>query len=435
MTAPGAAALLAALTLGTFLAGRARAWDWLPPGADVWSQTGAAAIRGVTVGPIESSEEPGHGYGTPYSARLLDYLAGMGINWISITPFGRIWNLSDTHIQMDFEAPYEDNRVAVRTMVRQAHARGIRVLVIPHLWVDTGGWRGEIDPGSPARWVAYQSAYHDFVLAWARDAAAAGADAFSIGVECKSWSGRFGAFWSSFIADVRSVFPGLLTYSANWDEVSGVIFWDQLDLIGINGFYPLAHHDHATFDEYLAGARAARDRVEVVAEVLQMPVVFVEVGYTTRTDAAVQPWLWPDDMKHVHVDEHEQARALAAMFDAFLPEPWFTGFFVWRYYANLDDVSQEAIWGFSPHAKEAEPMLADVFAARWAADPSPWPSERPPDALLSRLSPYPFTGLFRVPGTSAPGAAPLALLEDPRWPDARVSEGHEEPNGSDGAAP
>ena len=33
------------------------------------------------------------------------------------------------------------------------------------------------------------------------------------------------------------------------------------------------------------------------------------------------------------------------------------GFFVWRYYANLDDVSQEAAWGFSPHAKLAERVL------------------------------------------------------------------------------
>ena len=50
-------------------------------------------------------------------------------------------------------------------------------------------------------------------------------------------------------------------------------------------------------------------------------------------------------------DEHEQARALSALFEAFLPEPWFAGFFVWRYYADLDDVSQEHIWGFSPHGK------------------------------------------------------------------------------------
>src|SRR5436190_13598518 len=68
------------------------------------------AIRGVTVGPIESSQQAGRGYGTPYSAELLDALVDLGANAISITPFGRIWSLHSTSIVMDFEAPYAANR-------------------------------------------------------------------------------------------------------------------------------------------------------------------------------------------------------------------------------------------------------------------------------------------------------------------------------------
>lgn len=363
-------ALLALVVLATPAPGAA--WHRLPPGQDGWSAAGFDGVRGVTVGPIESSLFPDRGYGTESSAALLDFLARRGVNWISITPFGRLWDLSSTDIRMDFEAPYEENRLAVRRMIEQAHARGIRVLVIPHLWVETGGWRGEIDPGSPEGWAAYQRSYRAFVTAWARDAAMAGADAFSIGVECKSWSGRFGGYWRSLITEVRGIFDGLLTYSANWDEAEDVLFWDQLDLIGINAFYPLADHPNATFDEYVRGATSAREGVAELAGVLEMPVLFVEVGYTTREDAAVQPWLWPDDMTDVVIDEREQARALLASFRAFLPQRWFTGFFVWRYYADLDDVSQEAIWGFSPHGKRAEPLLERVFAAPWGVDRGPY---------------------------------------------------------------
>jgi hypothetical protein len=189
----------------------AGAYHRLPPGTDAWRDAGHEGIRGVTIGPIESSMFPGRGYGTESSAALLDYLARRGVNWVSITPFGRVFDLSDTRIRMDFEAPYPDNRQAIRDMVAQAHARGMRVLLIPHLWVDTGGWRGEMDPGSPEAWAEYRESYRRFVLAWARDAALAGADALSIGVECKSWSGRFGAYWTSLIADVRAVFDGYLT--------------------------------------------------------------------------------------------------------------------------------------------------------------------------------------------------------------------------------
>jgi hypothetical protein len=352
-------------------------------------------MRGVTIGPIESSQQAGRGYGTPYSAAVLDELKAMGTTWVSVTPFGRVWDLSATRILMDFELPYEENRRAVREVIRQAHARGIRVLVIPHLWVETGGWRGEMDPGSDEAWSQYQQSYREFVTAWAVDAQVAGAEAFSIGVECKSWSGRFGAYWRDLIGELRSRYSGLLTYSANWDEAENVLFWDQLDLIGINAFYPLADHGDATYQEYVEGATRNMQDVDALSSVLDMPVIFVEVGYTTRKDAAVKPWLWPDGMTDVQIDEQEQARALSAVFEAFLPQKWFGGFFLWRYYANIDDVSQEAIWGFSPHAKMAEEVLVEAFAAPWAVDLSPWPWERP--TRTQSLAPYPYAGLFPVP--------------------------------------
>ncbi len=332
------------------------------------------AIRGITVGPIESSQQPGRGYGTPYSAELLDHVVALGANAISITPFGRLWSLRSTEIMLDFEAPYADNRRAVRSMIAQAKARGLSVLVIPHLWIETDGWRGEVDPGTDEGWRRYQASYRQFVLAWASDAQAAGADAFSIGVECKSWSGRFGPYWAQLIRDVRAVFHGKLTYSANWDEAENVLFWDQLDYVGVNAFYPLADHDDAGYDRYVEGAQAALAKVGALGAAVHKPVLFVEMGYTTRRNAAVQPWLWPDGMRDVAIDEWEQARALSALIGAAAPNPWLVGFYVWRYYANLDDVSQEARWGFSPHAKLAEQLLSNVFATPWGADPqrSPW---------------------------------------------------------------
>ncbi|MGF1465814.1 MAG: hypothetical protein ACFCGT_06745 [Sandaracinaceae bacterium] len=332
----------------------------------------------MTVGPIESSLYPGRGYGTPSSEALLAHLARQGVTWVSVTPFGRVWSLGSTEVRPDFEAPYADNRAAVRRMVAQAHRRGLKVLVIPHLWVETGGWRGDMDPGSPGRWARFRASYRSFVLRWAEDAAAAGADAFSIGVELQSFSDREPAYWAGLISAVRSRFDGLVTYSANWDEAEDVVFWEDLDLIGINAFFPLADHDGASTDAYLAGAARARDRIGAIARARRRPVLFVEIGYTTRRDAAVEPWLWPDGMADVQVDEREQARALAALVSAFQPEPWFAGFFVWRVYADPDDASQEAAWGFSPHAKRAAAVLREAYAAPFGVEGGPWGVLRPP---------------------------------------------------------
>ena len=357
----------------------ARAWHRMPAGPNGWRATGLGAIRGMTIGPIESSLYPGRGYGTRYTEETLDELVDEGVTWIAITPFGRLWDLRTTFIDMEFEAPYEDNRRAVKRMIRQAKERGLGVLVVPHLWVDMPDlWRGEIEQGTPERWRAYHEAFTEFVVAWARDAAEAGADMLSIGVECKSFSGRFGAFWTEHIRRVREVFPGYLTYSANWDEAEDVVFWDQLDLIGINAFYPLADHDDATDAEYLAGARRAMHTVRGIARAHRMPAVLVEIGYTTRPNAAVEPWLWPDGMTNVVIDEREQARALGALLAAFAPEPWLAGVFVWRYYADRDDVSQEATWGYSPRTKRAMDVLRFAFSHEWGADPPPWPWSLPP---------------------------------------------------------
>ena len=74
-------------------------------------------------------------------------------------------------------------------------------------------------------------------------------------------------------------------------------------------------------------------------------------------------------MSGVKVDEVAQASAYRALLAPLLDEPDFAGFFVWRVYADPDDTSQEAPWGFSPRAKQAELVVRDAFAARWACDP------------------------------------------------------------------
>ena len=321
------------------------------------------AISGVTIGPIESSQFPGRGYGTEASAYLLDHLKQMGATWVSITPFGRIAHIRGTEILMDFEAPYPKNRRNVIAMIRQAKARGLNVLLVPHLWVEQGGWRGDIDPGSDRAWRKYKKSFRHFIVAWARDAQEAGADALSIGVECKSWSWRYKSDWRTLIDQVRRVFKGKLTYSANWDEAEQVVFWELLDWIGINAFYPLSTHANATDEEYRSGAERWANRIDALWTLHNRPVLLVEVGYTTRPNAAVKPWLWPDDMDNVGVDEKEQARAYDALLQAFVGRPSVLGFFVWRYYANLDDLSQEAPWGFSPHAKQAQQVIEYYFNA------------------------------------------------------------------------
>jgi len=357
------------------------------PAADGWRLTGQDGVRGITIGPIENAYHPGVGYGSAAFARTLDECVRAGATWVAVTPFGRVADLKGHGVDPTFEKPFAENREDVLRSIAMAHGRGLRVMLVPHLWVESGEWRAKIDPGSDEGWDAWARSYGAFVRAWAEVAQEGHADLFSAGVELRSWvtTPRAPSF-AALVRQLHAVYKGPITYSANWDDVENTLVLADLDVIGVNAFFPLAEKEGASFETLLEGGRRVRDRIRALSTTWQRPVLFTEIGYTTRRDPAVRPWEWPDSMKDVVVDEHAQADAYRALIAPLLDEPSFMGFFVWRVYADPDDVSQEAEWGFSPRGKQAELVVRDAFRARWAADvtrPPGWA----PRARVSGLFP------------------------------------------------
>jgi hypothetical protein len=341
-----------------------------PPAADAWRRAELDGVRGVTIGPIENGYHPGVGYGSAAYDRALLEARAMGATWVAVTPFGRVADLTGTGIDLTFEAPFEQNRRDVARAVAMAHARGLRVMVVPHLWVESGQWRGDIDPKSDEGWARWAASYERFVGTWAEVAQETRAEMFSVGVELRTWvTTPRAASFARIVHGVRRIYGGLLTYSANWDDVEQTVIVGDIDVVGVNAFYPLAEAQGASGAALEQGGRKVREKVHALAESWGKPVIFTEAGYTTRPDPAVRPWVWPDAMSGVRVDEAAQAKAYRALVAPLLDEPDFAGFFVWRVYADPDDVSQEAPWGFSPRGKLAELVVRDAFAAHWACDP------------------------------------------------------------------
>ncbi len=347
------------------------------------------AIRGMTIGPIESGCHPGVGYGSSAFGATLDELQRSGVNWVSLTPFGRVGSLAGLGVDPTFEAPHAKNREDIGRAIDAAHARGMRVLLVPHLWVESGGWRAQIDPKSEEGWRAWAASYERYVLAWARVAEKHHAEMLAIGVELRSWvTTERVASMRPILKRIRNAYHGMLTYSANWDDAADTLIWNDVDLIGINGFYPLADSPNATREAMTARARTIAEEVTALGARFRKPVYFAEMGYTTRPDPAWKPWEWPEDLGHPIVDERAQALATEALLTPFVEARGFAGFFVWRVYADPNDVSQEPAFGFSPRGKRAETVLRSLWKRRWTGERhARWPAlAAETDAISSALT-------------------------------------------------
>ncbi|QQR91863.1 MAG: hypothetical protein IPJ88_09275 [Myxococcales bacterium] len=149
-------------------------------------------------------------------------------------------------------------------------------------------------------------------------------------------------------------------------------------MIGVNAFYELAWEKNTPYENKIKAEEAVAELKELI-QVINKPLIFTELGFTSRKDTLFHPWQWPEQTSEVNYDENEQVRGYHAMLSAFASKPWFAGLFIWRYYAYLADVSQEPIWAFSPHGKLAETYLERAFSSPWAADPSPWPWKQAPN--------------------------------------------------------
>lgn len=265
-------------------------------------------------------------YGSPASAESLRELKALGVNWISITPFG--FHRGTPEIRWGGERVWETDESLV-AVTRQAHDLGIKVLLKPHIW-----GRGELkmDEWQDAEWRTWFEGYTKFIEHYATIARDAKVDAFCVGNEQKVAS-RHEAEWRRIIANVRAIYRGPVTYGANFDEVFDVAFWDAVDWIGVSGYFPLVGERSPSRESLVRAWQPVVERLGLLARDTRKPIVFTEVGYRSADGAAWRQWELPRDAP-LNLDA--QRAAYEAFFEAVWPQPWLAGMYPWKWYSYPD---------------------------------------------------------------------------------------------------
>jgi hypothetical protein len=240
----------------------------------------------------------------------------------------------------------------------------------PHLWLlnhGQGVWLSDIDMDSEEEWQRWFDSYGKFILHYAQLAQRIKAEVFCIGTELRQTATERSQNWRAIARNVKHLFSGKLTYAANWDsELHDITFWDELDYIGVQGYFPLSTQPDPSVIECRRSWEQHAQSLESLSDRYNRPILFTEIGYKSTSDGAIRPWEWPGFLSGMiqRVSIETQANCYESFFSVFWNRRWFAGAHIWKWYADHSEAGGVGNIGFTPQNKPAQNILA-----RWYARP------------------------------------------------------------------
>ena len=319
---------------------------------------------------------------------LSQVIKPMGVNWLSLIVTCYQEEIASSQIQCktDSLTPTDDDLFHT---IQYAHSLGIQVMLKPHVDLsnDPNHWRGEIDFGNnETAWEAWFDSYTKFITHYAALAQDMRADYFAVGTELKGTSQRADQ-WRSVINAVREKYKGPILYAANWNEEANIIWWDAVDAIGVDAFYPLTQSNEPTIIHLKAGWSPIVLHLGQLSKTWNRPVVFTEIGYRSFDGTNREPYNYQISGQ---IDLQEQADCYQAVFDAFAGQDWWRGVFWWNWIPNTTQ-GGPADSDYTANNKPAE----NILRMNYGAPPRPTPTAPPRPTPTTSPSPMP-TPPYRV---------------------------------------
>ncbi len=309
-----------------------------------------------------------HIFGRIDSTNLLPFLEN-NIEWITLVPYASQKNYDTPNVRyFRGDSLQQLRRDSMwKSQIDLAHSAGFKVFLKPHIWLTTytdGKWRSDIYPANEADWEIWQKEYRDFILHYANIAQKNEVELFCIGAELTRLTIEQPAYWTKLLEEVRSIYSGKVTYAANWyKEYEAIKFWNELDYIGIQAYFPLVKQEHPTAQQISKGWDKYLPKIEAVSKQYNRNVLFTEMGYKSTADSAIEPWVWVEDPSNNSktLSFETQANCYKAFFNKVWEKEWFAGVHIWQMRNDFEKGRGMSDFDFTPQGKPAETILKNGF--------------------------------------------------------------------------
>lgn len=282
-------------------------------------------------------------------------------NYAAVMPFGFIRDL--THPEVVFNTKrqwFGETKAGAKQYIQELRKKKIKIMLKPQIWVWRGEFTGYIEMKNEANWKTLEASYSKFILEYAALAEDVNAEIFCIGTELEKFIDNRPDYWFELINKIKQVYKGKLTYAANWDEFKRTPFWEVLDFIGVDAYFPVSHSKTPTVEECLTGWEQHKKVINTISEKHNKPILFTEFGYRSVDYSGKEPWKSDRSMKQVNLDA--QTNTTKALFEVFWEEDWFSGGFIWKWYHNHDLAGGEKNSRFTPQNKPVEGFIKTHYA-------------------------------------------------------------------------
>ena len=261
-----------------------------------------------------------------------------GARWLELPITFNQVSQTSTHIT---PLPTTPSAKSFQEGIATAHAMGYHVFVVPLIGISTGTgrWSGSVHFTSVAEEQQWFNNYWQVFRPYVVAAAQGGADQLAIGTE-DEWLERNApaSMWNHFIAQVRAVFSGTLTYDINWSGLTKPIpTWmanPSINMVGISEYISLTDNRSSTNIKDIASSWRSHVKglVDTFATQLKKPVFLSEIGYRSSADALYNPW---EKITTYPRSQQLQATASDAALTNIVTDPHIHGVYFWAW-DNVD---------------------------------------------------------------------------------------------------